>query len=96
MTSAHREINLIVEWLLHCYDVSKLRKEHKALTAQTCPKCGNKMVNLGLNGVRYHTDPVKREIWHACDNCKVIKETIEDDGAPIPFGGRNLKEYKFL
>ena len=93
MASAHHEINLIVEWLLLCYEAHKLEKEREARTAQTCPKCGNKMVNLGFSGERLGW---KISILHACDDCKVIKKTIEDDGAPIPFGGRNLKEYEFL
>ena len=94
--SVHNEIRLIVDWLLLCYEISKLRKEHEVRTAQTCPKCGKEMVNLGHSGVVYPTDPVKREVMHACDDCKVIKSTIEQDKHVPPFGGRNLKEYEFL
>lgn len=63
---------------------------------QICPKCGNKMVNLGRSGAVYLCDPVKREILHACDECKVMKTTTEQDKYVPPFGGRNLKEYEFL
>ncbi len=63
---------------------------------EKCPKCGKEMVNLGHSGVVYTCYPAKREILHACDDCKVIKSTIEQDKHVPPFGGRNLKGYKFL
>ena len=91
--SGHNDINLIVEWLMVNYEIHKLKKEREARTAQICPKCGNKMVNLGFSGERLGW---KIAIFHACDDCKVIKKTLEDDDTPKPFGGRNLKEYKFL
>lgn len=91
--SGHNEIHLIVDWLLLCYETSKLRKEHEVRTAQTCPKCGKGMVNLGFTGTR---PDYKVYVLHVCDDCKVAVSKLEDDPTIGCFSGRNLKEYEFL
>ena len=81
----------LAEWVLWMY--ANHRGKFEKIMYEKCPKCGKAMVRLGFSGERFG---LKIAIWHACDDCKVITKTIEDDGTPKPFGGRNLKEYEFL
>ena len=72
------------------------KEKLEKIMSEKCPKCGKEMVNMGRSGAVYLCEPVKRKILHACDNCKVVVTTIEQDEYVPPFGGRNLKEYEFL
>jgi predicted amidophosphoribosyltransferase len=64
---------------------------------QICPKCGKEMVEIGfIIGFVLAVYPPKPNLLYACDACKVIKSTIEQDKYARQFGGRNLKEYEFL
>ena len=71
-----------------------------------CPKCRTlRLHTIGCRGRVHVTDGVKKEYFHACDDCKLVISTYIEIPNSLPdrlitpssyVGFRNIKEYELL